>query len=255
MIKRSVRIDPAYIAAILLTLFLFKILAAIPSFKGQSIPFIPLQFLAHVFYVVPFTKYAFYNHVFWTLCVEFQLYILIGSLFFLSDKRNYQVLFLFIFCATSFINWPNGYYIVFTYAPVFASGIALLMFKLYKKKFYAILTLFFLAIVVFNFGWLISLLLLLSCLCILYFNFNIPVLTFLGNISYSLYLTHVLSYIVFTGIVKRMNADLSANQLPWLAIEVLFAILVSWGFYMLIEKPSIQLSKKFFYTNHKPIPV
>jgi exopolysaccharide production protein ExoZ len=253
MIKRSVRIDPAYIVVIILTLALFNILAALPSFKGQGIPFVPAQFLAHLFYVVPFTKYPFYNHVFWTLCVEFQLYILIGLLFFLSNNKIYRAVFLIIFCGLSFINWPNGYYVVFTYSPIFATGMALLMFKLDKNRFNASLTLLFLIITAINLGWPIAMLLLFSCLGILYFNVNLPLLTFLGNVSYSLYLTHSLTYIVLTGIAKRLNLNMTENQLLWLAVEVLIAIFVAYGFYLLIEKPSLRLSKRFFYRKSKPL--
>jgi peptidoglycan/LPS O-acetylase OafA/YrhL len=86
LLKRSIRIDPSYFITIILTILVFKCLSLIPSFKGQSIPFIPGQFLAHIFYMVPFTKYPFYNHVFWTLCIEFQFYLLIGVLYFLIES-------------------------------------------------------------------------------------------------------------------------------------------------------------------------
>lgn len=85
LVKRSIRIDPAYYATIILTLLLFKILSTLPSFKGSYIPFIPEQFIAHLLYVVPFTKYPFYLHLFWTLCIEFQFYVIIGLLYFLVD--------------------------------------------------------------------------------------------------------------------------------------------------------------------------
>jgi len=82
LLKRSIRIDPSYFVVILLTIVLFKILAYLPSFKGERIVLIPGQLIAHIFYAVPFTKYPFYNHVFWTLSVEFQFYLLIGILYF-----------------------------------------------------------------------------------------------------------------------------------------------------------------------------
>ncbi len=66
--RRSVRIDPPYFVTIILTLILFNVLSAIPSFRGSAIPFIPQQFIAHILYIVPFTKYAF-TIIFFGLCV------------------------------------------------------------------------------------------------------------------------------------------------------------------------------------------
>jgi exopolysaccharide production protein ExoZ len=254
MLKRSIRIDPAYLMTILLTLCVFKILSFIPSFRGQSIPFIPGQFLAHLFYVVPFTKYPYYNHVLWTLCVEFQLYILIGLLFFLSNTKIYRISFLLVLCALSMFNWPNGYNVVFTYGAIFATGIALLLFKIENSKLYAILVLFSLIITGLHFGIVISLLLFFSCLIMMYTKVNLPILTFLGNISYSLYLIHSLTFTLFDGVAKKLNADLSSHESLWLLAQVLFAIIMAYCFYRLIEKPSLRFSKRFFYKEKvKPV--
>jgi len=191
IIKRSIRIDPAYIAVIVLTLLLFKILASMPSFHGRSIPFIPGQFLAHLFYVVPFTKYSFYIDVFWTLCVEFQLYVLIGLFFFLSDTKIYRILFLLAFTGLSFFKWPHSTVVVFTYAPIFAAGIALLLYKRERSKLNAGLTLLFLVLTVINFGWPMCLLLSVCCLVILYGNFRLQVLNFFREyILFALPYTH-----------------------------------------------------------------
>ncbi len=103
LLKRSIRIDPSYIVTILLTIALFRILSFITTFKGETLSFIPGQFLAHLFYIVPFTQYPFYNHVFWTLGVEFQFYLLIGTLYFLSNNQAFKTGFLILFSLTCLI--------------------------------------------------------------------------------------------------------------------------------------------------------
>ena len=50
-------------------------------------------------------------------------------------------------------------------------------------------------------------------------------LNFLGNISYSLYLTHVLVYIVISGILKKLAINVDADPVPWLLVKVVFAII------------------------------
>ena len=74
----------------------------------------------------------------------------------------------------------------------------------------------------------------------------------LGKISYSLYLTHSLAFIIVRGLLKQLHFNLSKNPALWLCIEVTAAILVAWLFYYLIEKPSLKLSKKIKYKKQIP---
>lgn len=97
ILKRSVRIDPLYIITIILTLLSFWLLSLLPSYKGFAIPFIPSQFLAHVFYLIPFSNWGFYSSVFWTLCVEFQFYLLIVIFYFINDSIIYRTIFWLFF--------------------------------------------------------------------------------------------------------------------------------------------------------------
>jgi peptidoglycan/LPS O-acetylase OafA/YrhL len=105
--------------------------------------------------------------------------------------------------------------------------------------------------ILFQFGVSIFMLLLLSCIAIFYFNFESKLLAFLGDISYSLYLTHPLIFIIFCGIAKRLGADFNHYQLFWLFVEVSIALFFAYCFYLIIEKPSINLSKRIFYKRVK----
>jgi peptidoglycan/LPS O-acetylase OafA/YrhL len=226
-------------------------LSFVPEFRGERTPFIPGQFIAHLFYFIPFTKYPFYNHVFWTLSVEFQFYLLIGIFYFLVESYLYKRVFLIIFSLTCLIPFGNADYLVLSFAPIFALGISLFNFYKDGKWTNVILPLVFLGLIEYKFGMDVFILLLCSSLMIFLLKVLIKPLIFFGNISYSLYLTHSLCLIVFLGIAKKINFNLRQNQLWWLFIEVLIAVLVAYLFYFLIERPSMMLSKHVFYK--KPI--
>lgn len=244
LLKRSIRIDPSYIVTIVLTILLFYILSFIPTYRGQPFHFSFLQLLSHLVYITPFTKYPFYNHVFWTLCIEFQFYVLIGCSYFISNRKVYKKVFLLLFSLTSLTPLPNSYYVVFTYAPMFAVGISLV--DLYKNRTLTmvILPAILFLLILYKFGFFVFALLVVSSLILLYFKLNIKGLSFLGDISYSLYLIHGLVLIVLLGLFKRFNINTSGHQTSILIFEVLISVSVAYVFYILVERRAFNLSKQ-----------
>ena len=249
LIKRSVRIDPPYYVAVLLSFLLLWYLSVISPLKESRFPFIPQQFLAHLFYIVPFTKYHFYSGVFWTLCIEFQFYLLIGLLYFLSENWYYRTLLLVAFCLTSFIHFPNSQYLIFTYAPIFAAGISLVTLYLSRTWLNAILPLLLLILIGCKFGLPILILLAATSLVILFFKFPVKLFSFMGNISYSLYLIHTLIMEGLLRIEIKLHLEVGNYPFFWLLIEVLIAISIAFIFYLIVEKPAVAFSKRFQYKN------
>jgi exopolysaccharide production protein ExoZ len=247
LLKRSIRIDPAYFVVILLTLALFKILSFVPDFRGQRNPFIPGQFIAHIFYFIPFTKYPFYNHVFWTLSVEFQFYLLIGIFYFLSESHLYKLIFLIIFSLTCLIHFGNGGYLVLTYAPIFALGISLFNFYKEGKWTNLILPLILLGLIEYKFGLDVVMLLTLTGFVIFTLKITLRLLEILGDISYSLYLIHPIALIVFLAILKWLHINNAQNQLLCFFAEVFIAVIFACLIFYLIEKPFSNLSKRISY--------
>jgi exopolysaccharide production protein ExoZ len=250
LLKRSIRIDPSYYVTVLLAFTLFWYLSIISPVKGTKFPFIPQQFLAHLFYIIPFTSYSFYIVVFWTLCVEFQFYLLIGLFYFISNKWFYKNFFLILFCLSSFITLPHAQFLVFTYSSIFATGISLV--NLYQNRSWlnAILPILFLILVGYKFGLPIFILLGATCGVILFFKPSIKPLIFLGNISYSLYLTHALiSEVLLRRVEIKYQLRVSSYSLFYLLFEIFIAVIISYFFYKVIEQPSLALSKRFIYKN------
>lgn len=252
LLKRSIRIDPSYFVTIVLTILLFNILSFIPSFKGNNIALVPQQFLAHLVYVIPFTGYHYYNDVFWTLAVEFQFYIIIGSVYFINKSAIYKTGFLVLFSLSYFLPIPHKQDYIFTNAPVFALGISLV--ELYKNRAWqnAALPFCLLGFIGYEYGAYIFLLLLVSALFILFIKTEVKPMFLLGKISYSLYLTHSLCLIIVAGIFKQLKFDLTTDRAVWVCIEVSIALIVAWLFYQLIEKPFLKLSKKIKYREQIP---
>ncbi|WP_316804879.1 acyltransferase [Pedobacter nototheniae] len=249
LLKRVIRIDPPYIIVIILTLVTFWLLGFIPSYNGNIIPFIPGQFISHLFYIIPFTKWGFYNTVFWTLCVEFQFYILIGLLYFISNSAIYKITFLLLFALSTFANFQNSYYLVTNYAPIFALGMAQMQYTKTKQSTYLIVMLVCLFIVYYKFDVLITLTLIAAGLIIQYCNRSFKPLVFLGKISYSLYLIHPLILIYLLGIGKKLF-DIKKHELLFLFSELTIVIIAAYVFYILIENKTRNLAKKLKYSSN-----
>lgn len=79
--KRLIRLEPAYIASLALSVALAYAAALHPLFKGNAPDFTAPQLLAHLFYLIPMTEHDWVNPVYWTLAYEFAFYLTIGALF------------------------------------------------------------------------------------------------------------------------------------------------------------------------------
>jgi len=134
--------------------------------------------------------------------------------------------------------------VVFAYAPFFGAGIALLNFNHEKNWFNAITLVFMLLLIAYKFDLAILVLILCCAFLVVFFNQKIKPLEFLGDISYSLYLTHGLVFIVLNGCLKRMSPCIFSYPLLTLLLEVSIAIGVAFCLYLLNERPSLRLSKK-----------
>ncbi len=145
---------------------------------------------------------------------------------------------------TGFIDFPNKYYLVFNYAPIFCLGIALAGAYNNKNRSSLLLSAIFLLTTAFQNSIAVALLLLICCAVILLVKRFYRLLFFLGEISYSLYLTHMLTFTVTYGVFKRLNLSAYLNELVILTIAMIIAVIVGFLFNRLVEKPALRLSKR-----------
>ena len=247
ILKRIIRIDPPYYIAIILTLALAFLVTLRHGYIGEKFHFNICQFLAHLVYVIPLTKYDWYNHVFWTLCIEVQYYIFIGLLwnFFTGYKNSVRLLSVLLFLGLSFSPF-NNYYSLFTYSSAFVTGIITFYFKtaVIDKKlflFCILLTGIFCLFTVKSPA--IALVCLLTAFIIGFINYQDKVLTFLGKISYSLYITHTLIVTIGGYFLKRFIVTFY-QEILFLVIELSVCLGFAFIFYRLFEQWFICLSKK-----------
>jgi peptidoglycan/LPS O-acetylase OafA/YrhL len=80
---------------------------------------------------------------------------------------------------------------------------------------------------------------------------KIPVLNFLGGISYSLYLVHIPA----TALLLRALSGYHISPVILFALCVMNAILLAYILNRLVEIPALRFSKKIRFKKLDPIPV
>ena len=249
ILKRIIRLEPSYIISIL-GLLLLSMLAQFSKFNSSDqIDFVNYNNLLHIFYLVDVFDGKWLNPAYWTLAIEFQFYLFIGIIYPLLRSNNVYVLTVsFVILNLLTLLVANDHYVPYFFS-TFLSGIILFWYT--SKRITLRNFLIFSAILGFlsfyKYGISGPICEILSITFILFMNKPIKPLIFLGTISYSLYLIHTI--IGTDGIINFMqNYILDENGRIWLSL-VTFPIVVaiSWVLYLLIERPSIRMSKKIKY--------
>lgn len=254
LLKRIIRLDPPYIAALILILALGYASSAVPGFRGQ--PFAPTwaQVALHLGYINVFFGYPWLSPVFWTLAIELQYYLLMGLLYFAVAHRSSVV-------RTATLGW-----------------MALLAFLIPSEQFiFHWLFLFMLGIVAFQLrvglirrgpfaGWVailgcgawavgsgpIALTGVVTALTLGLLE-AVPMrpLLFLGEISYSLYLLHVPIGGRIINLGQRfVHTTLEKGVV--LAVAIAASIASAWLLYHFVERPAQRWSSRIRY-QRKPI--
>lgn len=250
ILRRSIRLDPPYWAAIVLALG-FSVVASAVVPDRPTADYTTGQLIAHLFYAQELLGYLNVNPVFWTLCYEFQFYAVIACLLAIRSPIP-----LFIAFAASLL-WPlgiiapiQGLFVNLFYS--FLLGVGTLY--AYRKP---ALRPWFLAYAAIIFGAAVMIgdlfalissvtaatLLLVAVRCQLSTLLNWRWLQFLGMISYSLYLTHN----PITGATFRvwfmLAGHSTASQIVGCVLATGACILFAWMMYVAIEKPCIALAR------------
>jgi peptidoglycan/LPS O-acetylase OafA/YrhL len=246
LLKRFIRLHPPYVLSMLLT-GLVVLGYAIWYWKPFEIDF--HRIAAHLLFIIPWSEKEWFNAIYWTLALEFQYYIVIALIFPLLVRNKWSAWITLAAFMLSGIFIPDKR-IVLHFAPVFAMGVALF---LWKEKIFSgkdILLLAALAILQTYFHISPATAITISCttLVIAYVNWESRLTNWLGEISYSVYLTHGFSggqLLYFTARYVDGFAPSLLLMLASMALSVLFA----WLFWYLIEVPSIEWSKQVKYKN------
>lgn len=248
IIKRSIRIYPAYMATIAIGLTLAIIT------KRSLIP--PAAFFSQLLFLNDILGMPSMSPVFWTLAIEFQFYFILGWLFpYFSKSNSHSILFIFVLTLSAFLVKEKS--LIFFWLPFFSIGVLTFnktLTNLSHKSFWFTLASLLLVIILVH-GIPQAIASLLAALFILYGNYKtenrlIKILLFLGSISYSFYLIH---WDLGRAVVRLSRYIPVINEFNFLRITVGFiaSIICAWLLYICIEKRSIKLSANLKYKNYK----
>lgn len=252
MLKRILRICPPSYLVILLILIQWYIIDHALHNTSSTNRYLdsvtPQRILGNIFFVYKFADTRWINGVFWTLSIEFQFYIVIGLLFTLLFKAKNIIWFVVLFTAMALFNYlpyfPKSTF--FYYSPLFALGGTALLY--YKKQ----LTLLpFLLLLAFYFGlscllmpFAASMFGLVTALVIVFVRVKHIIFSFFGKISFSLYLTHVVVGSTFEFIwVKIFPLHTDLQHIIGITLTTIVSCVVSYGYYIWVEKPTMGLAK------------
>ena len=247
LLRRFIRIQPAYIVAVALSVLAFGVLLKRPGFYDFG------DLVANIVYFVPFVDSPWFLNVSWTLGVEAQFYLLLSVSYpLLVSNSNFVRRLAFacfvLLCFTSKILPAaiNPWYVLPTWTPFFATGLLLFLFHLRKisRKEFFITSACMVALLFFEYTKLLTLVTLLTGFLILWLPSEKKLIGhFLGKISYSLYLVHLPVIILLAEWMKPLGV---IDRFPncCVILLVLSSIAASIPFYHLLEKPSVAWAKK-----------
>jgi peptidoglycan/LPS O-acetylase OafA/YrhL len=248
-LKRIVRLEPPYILSILLVLLLNFLFFLSPYYKEDILDVSWYQLLYHIGYLNSIFQEKWINDVYWSLGIEFQYYILLSIVYeYVSNKTTTWFILVIIFTFSSFLIPQHSF--IFFHLPFFIIGISIFRLLIEKDSFYFfILCLIFMLIVIYfqpDSNIFFSLSALVTLPFFLFFKRSFKIGKFLGNISYSLYLIHIPVGQRFILIGANYTSSLMGETfLILLALSL--SILVSYFFYLFIEKPSKEIAKRYKY--------
>ncbi len=246
--RRCIRIEIPYVATVALEAGLILVAVLTPWRLVVSDRLSWQNVLMHIGYLNTFTGDEWLVPVFWTLGIEFQYYILIALIYplMLSKSHLIRALVLCAMVLSSLLPVHGG--ILFVHLPYFALGI-ILFFSItgqLDQKMSLLWMLLIVFFIQFRFGYEEVIVVILSTLTILFFSYEFRWSDFLGNISFSLYLVHVPiggRWFVLTEMFIQSEIIKSIAIVAYIGL----ILLVSYLFYLWVEKPSMILSKRVKY--------
>lgn len=249
MARRLIRIWPP--SAILIGLTVLQYAAINSMGQGDPLGWTSLsvaRIAANLFYIAPFTGQDWLNGILWTLSVEFQFYLLLALAFplFVAHRAWLWVAGL-VSLVTALLPFA-GVAQFLTYAIYFAMGGVTLLFREQKMTRAALVALLavMMAVATIELGWLPSSFAAATALVIAFVPIRSRLFIFLGMISYSLYLTHMLiaSSAEFL-IVRLFGPDTAIERVAAQLLCLAVTIVGAWLFYLLVERHFVIWSQRF----------
>lgn len=95
MIRRFVRLEPAYLVSVAAVIVLLHASNMVPQFRGPPPNYSLPQLASHLFYIAPLVRYQWLNPVYWSLSYELVFYITVGLTFSYIIRKEVIVTIIF----------------------------------------------------------------------------------------------------------------------------------------------------------------
>ncbi len=249
--RRLVRIEMPYIMSIILVIVLGHLSALAPGFHGTTPNYTASQIASNIFYVAAWADQEWLQPVYWTLAYEFAFYLTIGLLFSVLFGKGrslaYSLAAVILILAAI---WGAINYLVL----LFVIGSALFRYERGReRRLIAIGTVIACAIAIAWVGSSVIAITGLTTATAIGFgraarvNGNVGrVLTYLGTISYSLYLVHV----PIGGRIVNLAARFVHGQFEHLIVSGLALVItlaVAHVFYICVERPALRKARQLIH--------
>lgn len=248
MLKRIVRLDPPYLASMALCLVLWYLWAVVPHLHGEKFNPQVGPILLHLGYLNAFVGDKWLNPVYWTLAIEFQYYLGMGLLFAALASARWPVraaAFVVLGALAYLVPDRN---LVFHYLFVFMLGLSTFQYfvRLMPLAAYIPVLLLLSLGCDLTLGPLVAGVSLATALVIVVVRRPIPVLGFLGTVSYSLYLVHVPVGVRILGLgLAHVHGGVA--RVAVLLASLAVTVGVAWLFYLAVERPAQRWSSAIRY--------
>ncbi len=250
-LRRIKRLEPPYIACIGIILFNYAVLGITPAFRGTPFHLDYGELLSHFTYTNNILAYPWLNPVFWTLAIELQFYLFIGVCFPLLKKRKFELrtLFLIAFIPLAFL-FKGDYQYLFMWLPLFGLGmLSFLVYLRFLADTHALLLFLALSLTSVHVVGLSQALTgavtagIIICFGNRPLGRGFSLLSFLGTISYSLYLLHV-PVGVRVIILFQRSTDGMLSRYALILSALLLSISAAYLLWRLVEVPARKWSRK-----------
>jgi peptidoglycan/LPS O-acetylase OafA/YrhL len=251
LVKRVLRIYPAYLATILLIISFWYICTFMPNYQGGNENISFYNILLHVSLLNGILHQPWLNSAFWTLGIEFQYYLLIIFIYPLltSSKVAVKVILFLLLCFLPFVFSQDN--LIISWLLLFNFGI--ITFQVTANqitlKQYWIVIFFITVLTYFNKELLVASVGFITSVAIAFAKFpKLTIFSSLGELSYSLYLLHnpVGGKVIYL-------ASLIGKSLVIKFISLLFALTISiYAAYFMckyIERPTQRYLKNIIYNS------
>ncbi len=238
--KRVVRLDPPYLATIVMIVAYSYLASRTPLHQGEPFHIPVRRVLAHLFYLNTFLGLPWLADVFWTLAIEFQYYIAVGLLYPLLSIRGWYISVLLVTAAAvGAVAFPLSDFLPH-HAPSFLFGICAFRFKglnVPRWEFVTGVCATFATTAVLI-GSPQALAGLATCAALVSGWSSTPLLTWFGRMSYSLYLTHAtIADIVVNQGLKMLGGGYSREVIV-LSSAAGAALICAFVMLRLVEEPA-----------------